>query len=198
MAGANRSLVLKSSDFDTGSIFERWIGSLDTRPRLIITRDLEVIWQSSNAAPLILPPIPLRLKKGHLEADTGNMSEQLAKFIANVGEECESFLVKGKKHWAMVLALSPEKDPNLVFVMLNLSVPSSGVQQSGLAGAIGLTNAEGRVLDKFASLYTPREIAESMNVSLSTVRSHLKQIHSKAGVRSAVELTQFVRGYCSF
>ena len=42
-----------------------------------------------------------------------------------------------------------------------------------------------------------RPIADRMQVSISTVRSHLKQIHSKAGVETAVQLTQLVRGFCS-
>jgi DNA-binding CsgD family transcriptional regulator len=53
------------------------------------------------------------------------------------------------------------------------------------------------VLDLFARLNSPREIAERLQISLSTVRSHLKQIYSKAGVDSAVQLTQLVRGYCT-
>jgi DNA-binding CsgD family transcriptional regulator len=81
--------------------------------------------------------------------------------------------------------------------LLNLSVPHRGVDESGLARALRLTAAETRVLDQFARLNSPREIAERMQISLSTVRSHLKQIHSKAGVETAVQLTQLVRGFCS-
>ena len=39
---------------------------------------------------------------------------------------------------------------------------------------------------KIGIINSPREIASEMDISLSTVRSHLKQIHSKAGVVSAV------------
>jgi DNA-binding CsgD family transcriptional regulator len=199
LSGVNSVRVRKSEDFDIETTFERWLGLLDGRPRLVITRDLEIVWQSENAALLVQPPVPLCVKDGYLAADTNLLATELADFIENIGPECETLLAKGadKKHWALAMALSPKEKANLVCLMLNLSVPHRSVQQSGLATALRLTATEARVLDQFARLNTPREIADIMDVSLSTVRSHLKQIHCKAGVVSAVQLTQLVRGYCS-
>lgn len=191
--------VRKSIDFDPDITFERWLGSLDARPRLVITREFEILWQSENAAVLVQPPVPLHLAEGYLAAETNLIFSELAEFIGKIGGECQTLLAKGtdKKHWAMVMALSPNDEPDLVCLMLNLSVPHRSVQQSGLATALRLTTTEARVLDEFARLSSPREIADIMEVSLSTVRSHIKQIHCKAGVGSAVQLTQLVRGYCS-
>ena len=185
--------------FNPDRTFEHWLGSLDARPRLVIDRELQIIWQSDNAAELVQRPVPLFLEKGFLAADTEQASNELADFIEVVGEDCKTLLVRGseKKHWAMVMALSPLEYSGLVFLMMNLSVPHRSVEQSGLATALSLTCAEARVLDQFARLNTPCEIAEVLGVSPSTVRSHMKQIHCKAGVGSAVQLTQLVRGYCS-
>ena len=185
--------------FNPNRTFEHWLGSLDARPRLVIDRELQIIWQSDNAAELVQRPVPLFLEKGFLAADTEQTSIELADFIEVVGEECKTILVRGseKKHWAMVMALSPQEDPSLVCLMLNLSVPHRSVEQSGLAKALCLTVCEARVLDQFSRLSSTREIADNLGVSLSTVRSHMKQIHSKAGVTSAVQLAQLVRGYCS-
>lgn len=185
--------------FNPNRTFEHWLGSLDARPRLVIDRELQIIWQSDNAAELVRQPVPLYLNKGYLAADTDSSLNQLAEFVERVGEECVTLLVQGseRKHWAMVMALSPQEDPSLVCLMLNLSVPHRSVEQSGLAKALCLTVCEARVLDQFSRLNSTREIADNLGVSLSTVQSHMKQIHSKAGVGSAVQLTQLVRGYCS-
>ena len=97
----------------------------------------------------------------------------------------------------MALAWSLDSEWDAVCLLINLSVPHRSVAESGLAQALRLTGTETRVLDLFARLYSPREISDRLGTSLSTVRSHLKQIYSKAGVDSAVQLTQLVRGYCS-
>lgn len=198
MQGAVSIRTRKATDYDFNSQFERMLGAIDARPRVVVDRERRVRWQNPSAE-LLSPPVPLRVSDGLLSGDTQQATNALIEFIENVGHECDSMLLRGesRKHWAMVIAWTPDQCSDDVCVLLNLSVPHRGVEQSGLARALRLTAAETRVLDRFARLNTPREIAEQMHVSLSTVRSHLKQIHSKAGVESAVQLTQLVRGFCS-
>lgn len=199
MGGAVSIRARTGSEHDFGTEFERLLGRIDARPRLVVDRDLHVLWQSENVGHLLHPPVPLRIVDGRLATDSDTASIGLTEFLEDAGCECSSLLLRGpsKKHWAMVMAWSPKDHPDAVCLLLNLSVPHRSVEQSGLARALRLTAAETRVLDRFARLNTPREIAEQMAISLSTVRSHLKQIHSKAGVESAVQLTQLVRGFCS-
>ena len=199
MQGAVCNRADSAADYDFDSIFEQRLGLVDARPRIVIDRDRRVLWRSDNAERLLSPPVPLHLSGGLLTTDAVTTSNALADFIDGVGSDCDSMLLRGesRKHWAMVLAWSPPDRPDDVCLLLNLSVPHRGVEESGLARTLKLTAAETRVLDRFARLNTPREIADKMGVSLSTVRSHLKQIHSKAGVESAVQLTQLVRGFCS-
>ena len=199
LGGAVNIRTARRAQRDYRPEFERMLGSMDARPRVVIDRERRLLWQSDNAEQLLSPPVPLRLADGRLTTDAATTATALTEFIEGIGHDCDSMLVRGesRKHWAMVLAWSPQDRPEDVCLLLNLSVPHRGVQESGLAHALRLTAAETRVLDQFARLNTPREIAERMQVSLSTVRSHLKQIHSKAGVETAVQLTQLVRGFCS-
>lgn len=199
LRGATSIRFRKRAEYDFDSEFEGMLGRIDARPRVVVDRELQVLWRSESAARLLRPPVPLQLTEGALTTDSSSAMSSLLELVEGVGCNCDSLLIRGesKKHWAMVLAWSPEEYSEAVCLLLNLSVPHRGVEQSGLARALRLTATETRVLDEFARLNTPREIAEEMGISLSTVRSHLKQIHSKAGVESAVQLTQLVRGYCS-
>jgi DNA-binding CsgD family transcriptional regulator len=199
LQGAVSIRATSAADHDFDSEFERMLGSIDARPRVVIDRDRRLLWSSDNAERLLAPPVPLRLSGGRLTTDAATTATAMAEFIEGIGHDCDSMLLRGesRKHWAMVLAWSPCDFPDEVCLLLNLSVPHRSVAESGLARALRLTAAETRVLDQFARLNSPREIAEQMHVSLSTVRSHLKQIHSKAGVETAVQLTQLVRGFCS-
>lgn len=199
MQGAVSIRSQSAADRDFQNEFEGMLGSIDARPRLVIDRDRRLLWRSENAESLLAPPVPLRLSGGRLMTDAESAATALAEFVEGIGHDCDSLLLRGesRKHWAMVLAWSPCGFPDEVFLLLNLSVPHRSVAESGLARALRLTAAETRVLDQFARLNSPREIGEQMGISLSTVRSHLKQIHSKAGVETAVQLTQLVRGFCS-
>jgi DNA-binding CsgD family transcriptional regulator len=199
LQGAVRIRGAIAADRDFDSEFEGMLGSIDNRPRVVIDRDRWLLWCSHSAELLLAPPVPLRLSGGRLVTDATTTATALTEFVEGVGQDCDSILLRGesRKHWAMVIAWSPGEFPDEVHMLLNLSVPHRSVADSGLARALRLTAAETRVLDQFARLNSPREIAVQMGISLSTVRSHLKQIHSKAGVETAVQLTQLVRGFCS-
>jgi DNA-binding CsgD family transcriptional regulator len=199
LRGATSIRFRKRAEDNFDSEFEGMLGRIDARPRVVVDRELRVLWRSESAERLLRPPVPLQITEGALTTDSSSATTSLVELVEGMMGDCDSLLVRGqsKKHWAMVLAWSSQNYPDAVCLLLNLSVPHRGVEQSGLARALRLTATETRVLDEFARLNTPREISEEMGISLSTVRSHLKQIHCKAGVESAVQLTQLVRSYCS-
>lgn len=174
-------------------------GAADARPRLVLDRHCAVLWHGPNAARLLGDLIPLRLAKGRLVAESAASDDALAHFVERVGPECDRLLLRSadRRHWAMIQAWSPRDREDLVCAVVNLSIPCRTVQESGLAKILGLTATESRVLDEFARLRAPKEIADALSISLSTVRSHLKQVHSKAGVSSAVHLARLVSGYCT-
>jgi DNA-binding CsgD family transcriptional regulator len=174
-------------------------GAADARPRLVLDRHCAVLWHGPNVARLLGDLIPLRLAKGRLVAESAAGDDALAQFVERVGTECDRLLLRSadRRHWAMIQAWSPPDREDLVCAVVNLSIPCRTVQESGLAKTLGLTATESRVLDEFARLRAPKEIADTLSISLSTVRSHLKQVHSKAGVSSAVHLARLVSGYCT-
>ena len=82
-------------------------------------------------------------------------------------------------------------------VLASPSLPLQDIVACGLARELNLTNAEIRVLKEFAELNSPKQIARDLGVSLSTVRSHLKQIHAKAAVTTSLQLLRLTHSYCS-
>ncbi|MGX7952836.1 helix-turn-helix transcriptional regulator [Tsuneonella sp. HG249] len=184
---------------DFNPCFEQMLGVIDARPRVVVDRERRVLWESPDAARLLQSPSPLHISGGVLGTDHASSTSTLAEFLEDASTACDSLLIRSRtqRHWAMILAWTPKGLSNTVCVLANLSIPYKSVKESGLARALQLTAAEARVLDEFSLMRCPREIADNLNISLSTVRTHLKQIHSKSGVASAVQLTQLVRGYCA-
>jgi len=75
------------------------------------------------------------------------------------------------------------------------SAASVDCARNGLAGLFRLTPTETAVLDRYARLCSPEDVAQDMGLSRETVRSHLKRIHAKTGVRSGRELFRLIAAF---
>jgi DNA-binding CsgD family transcriptional regulator len=62
-----------------------------------------------------------------------------------------------------------------------------------LAHAYGISKREGEVIQLVCQGLTNQEIADTLFISLKTVKDHNYRIYQKTGVRNRVELTQLVR-----
>ena len=161
-----------------------------------------MLWSSADAERLLQPPLPLWIKGGRVHAANGSGggsgTKTWSSFIENIGEEGERLLLIGKPAGTWVLLRGWAErfgQHRLIFLKGELSWPFRDVASSGLAKDFGLTRSECAVLDEFARLAKPDQIAERLNVSVSTVRSHLKQIHTKMAVNSNVHLLRITRAY---
>jgi DNA-binding CsgD family transcriptional regulator len=178
--------------------FARRARAVDRSPRVLIDGHCNVLWQTADAWRLLQPPLPLWIAGGKVHAAGGSGNRTWPSFIENLGEEGERLLLTGAAActWVLVRGWAARVDDHrLVFLKCALSWPLRDVATSGLARDFGLTKSECAVLDEFARLAKPNEIAERLDVSVSTVRSHLKQIHTKMSVNSSVQLMRITRAY---
>ena len=58
-----------------------------------------------------------------------------------------------------------------------------------------LTDAETRVLICLASGVTPKEIAQNQGKKISTIRTHIKNIHAKLNARSTLQALYFAKAH---
>lgn len=61
-----------------------------------------------------------------------------------------------------------------------------------LTAWFGLTPAEARVAALSARALRPAEIAAAIGISVNTVKTHLKVVHARIGVRSQAELVRTI------
>lgn len=178
--------------------FSRQANAVDRNPRVMIDGHCNVLWQSVHAERLLQPPMPLTIKGGKVHASGGRGRRSWPAFIENLGEDGERLLLNGKapETWVLVRGWAARLGGHrLVFLTCALSWPLRSVVGCGLAKDFGLTKSECAVLDEFARLARPQEIADRLDISLSTVRSHLKQVHTKMSVNSSVQLMRITRAY---
>ncbi len=178
--------------------FARRARAVDRSPRLLVDGHCNILWQTPDAERLLRPPLPLWVGGGKVHGSGGSGNRTWASFIENLGEVGDRLLITGRSAgtWVLVRGWAARFDDHrLVFLKCALSWPLRDVASSGLARAFGLTRSECAVLDEFARLAKPNEIAERLDISVSTVRSHLKQIHTKVSVNSSVQLMRITRAY---
>ena len=167
-------------------------------PEVLIDGHCNILWHSAGAERLLQPPMPLWIKGGQLRAKQGAAPKTWQSFIENVGDEGERMLLGGTEPgaWVLIRGWSSRFDKQrLVFLKCRPSWPLRDVAASGLSRDFGLTKSECAVLDEFARLAKPLQIAERLGISVSTVRSHLKQIHTKMAINSSVQLIGITRAY---
>jgi DNA-binding CsgD family transcriptional regulator len=171
----------------------------DPRPKLVVDYDQTVLWSCENTARLLDGPMPLCVRKGKLVVDDDELRGEFVEFLHNAGPQLTRKLIRGKakRHWAVLRAWKPAHWERAVCVLACPSLPLVNIIGSGLADELKLTNAEVRVLKEFAELSSPKQIARDLGVSLSTVRSHLKQIHAKASVTTSLQLLRLTHTFCS-
>lgn len=189
---------LRSEDIDYHSLVGQKLAELDGRAKLVIQPDLRVLWHSANAPAELVDPSPIVLVEGHLSFRTPTRSGSAKAFLEAVEETPSRHLLRSetKGHWALLHAWALPTQHRAIAAVCTLSVCVRGAEESGLAADLRLTRAEAKVLDLFARLLAPQQIAEELGISPATVRSHLKQIYSKAEVETAVQLLRLTGGYC--
>jgi DNA-binding CsgD family transcriptional regulator len=179
--------------------FAAALEALDPRPKIVVDYDQRVLWCCDDAPRLLDGPMPLCLRKGRLVVDDDELRGEFVEFLHNLGPQMQRKLIRGKakRHWAVLRAWKPAHWDRAVCVVASPSLPLQDIVGSGLAGELKLTQAEIRVLKEFAELSSPKQIARDLGVSLSTIRSHLKQIHAKASVTTSLQLLRLTHTYCS-
>lgn len=98
-----------------------------------------------------------------------------------------TFNMNSERYAKTVWGLLPHEDPRGRFERRRAE------RCDALAASWGLTEREGEVLRLLAEGRRPKEISETLVVSVATVRSHVHAIYTKAGVHSADELATLIR-----
>lgn len=169
------------------------------RPRVLIDTQCQILDKSAHLHDQLCPPLPLQCDQDRIKIVGQNNLKLFENFMEQLGAETRRLLLTNGDgvDWVLVSGRALKFGDERSFLLdCALSRPLRSVEAAGLADDFGLTRTECAVLDKFALLQRPRHISAQLGISVSTVRSHLKQIHTKLGVHSSVQLLQLTRAYC--
>jgi len=167
------------------------------RPTLLLGRDRRILLK--NAAALATPDALacVALSYGCVMRFVGAATEPFDRvFVRALSGIASTALVTIATHgrqaiWRLWLGPLPRIagfDDRAAVLMLVDPPASSSETPARLKRLFGLTPAEARVLALLIEDRRPREIAEELRISITTVRSHLKVLFAKTGTRRQSEL----------
>lgn len=161
-----------------------WIDG-ERRARLIVTRDLDVLWLNEAARALRDDGEAFEVCDGRLAPRSPIISSLVA---AARPEEAGCAVVPGEggRHW---VAWAREVcGPPDALIGLTLQRARSEIRFQALIENHLLTPSEGRIIEMLLAGVETGRIAQALDISIETLRTHLKHAYQKLGVRSRGEL----------
>ena len=167
-----------------GRALANWVDG-ERRARLIVTRDLDVMWMNEAARALRDEGEAFAVSDGRLTP----RSPIIASLVLGARSEeagCAVVPGEGGRHW---VAWTREvcAPPN-VLVGLTMQRARSEIRFQALIENHLLTPSEGRIIEMLLGGAETGRIAQALDISIETLRTHLKHAYQKLGVRSRGEL----------
>lgn len=161
-----------------------WVDG-ERRARLIVTRDLDVMWMNEAARALREDREAFEVNEGRLTPRSPIIASLVA---ASRPEEAGCAVVPGEggRHW---VAWAREVcAPPKALIGLTLQRARSEVRFQALIENHLLTPSEGRIIEMLLAGIETGRVAQALDISIETLRTHLKHAYQKLGVRSRGEL----------
>lgn len=144
-------------------------------------------------------PLMERSSRLTLRAGTGTLATALKQATLPRGARA-AYLPVGKGHNLLVLPLSPRQGAAQSFVepmaMLALAKPGAGMAIA--AELFKLTPAELRLSDLLIRGLAPKQCANELEVSISTIRTQLRALLRKTNTERQVELLNVLNGLAQY
>jgi DNA-binding CsgD family transcriptional regulator len=162
--------------------------AMDGRVRLILTREGHVI-AASNGAGTLFPHDGCQLRGTALNLNCKEATYEQLQRILSVAVGAVSTIVlhkrSGEGHYVIS---STGISANAVAVAVREASEGFVPVLADLEEAFGLTRSEVSVVEKLLSGHVPQTIADELEISVHTVRAHLRHCYDKLQVCSREEL----------
>lgn len=166
-------------------------------PIVVVDSEAALLWGNSLGMTVLKSRRLLAQSEQRLVMPTARAQERFERLL-RPDSTVDRLLVRddATDDWVVIRFLSCQIDDRAAFVLrFAFAEPMIDCHASGLAQHFALTRTEIAVLNRFANIASPEQIARDMRIALATVRSHLKRIYSKTGVKSGRGLMRIVEAF---
>lgn len=198
--GANRVGFTDGSSIGESEVDDlalKWL-ALDLRARLVVDRDLRILWSNANAAASLAEKRDVQDRKGSLTTVNRGLQRQLETFVGSCTGKLASWnLPRGDGDGSLIIRaqrLNKESNGHCTYGLLFFGGGSDfKARYSELDTIFKLTASEYRVLLQMIAGHDANGVAAKLDVSIDTVRSHIRGIYAKVGATSREELFSKLR-----
>jgi DNA-binding CsgD family transcriptional regulator len=167
-----------------------WL-SLDVRPRIIVSTTLHVRWSNHLALECLDARSLVHVRGDELVCKNNAIHKAVSDFVRALDDKVQTLAVSDEgrrdvlllRGWGLV-----HEGERLACLELGRDREGFVCDYRDLRAVFGLTQAEHRVVLQMLGGNTVTIIAETLHLSVGTVRTHVKHLYSKVGVTSREEL----------
>jgi DNA-binding CsgD family transcriptional regulator len=162
-----------------------WIDQ-EREARAIVTSAGMLLWISTATMAMLEGPSPFHLANGRLTGRNPIIDERLSWILSTVGEQIHCWPVDDAGAWVVWAQRIGAKEPGCIGLRIRRCGQAPAF--TALAEARRLTPAEGRIISMMLSGGETAGIAAALDISVETLRTHVKHAYRKVGVTSRGEL----------
>jgi DNA-binding CsgD family transcriptional regulator len=170
----------------------RWLEA-ESRARILLSSDMTVRWMSNEARSLVEAG-DIRVQDGRLVPRSQTVTELFANCVTDEST-CALWLDPEQRTWVVWARRLATLPNSLIGVIYN--PPRHTTRFSALVDTHTLTPSEGRVVEMLLNGLETGRIAQTLNVSNETLKTHLKHIYCKMNVKSRGELFAQAVGFAT-
>jgi DNA-binding CsgD family transcriptional regulator len=172
---------------DAAPVLETWLG-MERRARLIVSDELVLLWCNSAGRCLLERRDPLLLCGDAVRPRNPAESRRFQDFVRRTSPEVSVLCLADHDREGHLLAAAVRLPGGLVGVTACLAADEPEPRWADLREAFGLTASEREIAQALSSGLTAEAVAQKLQTSVKTVRTHIRHIYSKLGVSSREEL----------
>jgi DNA-binding CsgD family transcriptional regulator len=172
---------------DAAPLLESWLG-LGRRARLILTDGLCLQWCNPAAVMLLERHDPLVLCGDMVRARNSADGRRFQEFVRNAGPQTTVLCLADQDQESHLLIAAVGLPGCLVGVTASYASDEIEHHWADLRDAFGLTASERDIAQALSSGFTAEAVAHKLQISIKTVRTHIRHVYSKLGVSSREEL----------
>lgn len=177
-------------NFEPSSWPSHWL-SADGRARLVVDRDLTVVWLSEAAEIALSGRCAIIRRNGRVNGADRNAQSALKAAIEKAKDGPGSFVRIGTievESVEVILHVRLFHIGETPAYGLCMMCQQKDPQIPDISELFHLTPAESQVIQQTIQGFSPLEIAEHQGTTLLTTRTHIKRAYSKIGVHSKEQL----------
>ncbi len=163
---------------------------------MLVSAELEVLWSNAAALALMSRRGPVSLSDNRLILPVRAQEDSLRAFLTGLDEGVGAWALKVEDRWLVrAETIAPADAPPAWLLTWQAMAHADRYLWSDIGAHLRLTSSETRVVRSLVDGLTVDQAADQLAISVQTVRTHVRRIYAKLGVRNRETLFAAVLPY---